>query len=63
MRFDRIATILAALGALALGEGTKRVRDVMRPARFIPQSRAVDDVLRALEPSQDAAPSDAVGAR
>ena len=40
-----------ALGTLARGEGTKKVRDVMRPARFIPQSRAVDDVLRDLQAS------------
>lgn len=38
-----------ALGALARGDGDKRVRDVMRPARFVPQSRTVEDVLRDLQ--------------
>jgi CBS domain containing-hemolysin-like protein len=42
-----------ALGALARGEGEKTVRDVMRPARFSPQSRTVEDVLRDLQTSRN----------
>lgn len=41
-----------ALGALARGEDEKTLRDVMRPPRFIPQSRTVDDVLRDLQTSR-----------
>ena len=40
-----------ALSALVRGDGEKRVREVMRTPFFIPQSRAVDDVLRDLQSS------------
>ena len=41
-----------ALGALARGEDDKTIREVMRPPRFIPQSRTVEDVLRDLQTSR-----------
>ncbi len=46
---DKVVGLLVlrdALTALARGEWTKTVRDVMRPAWFLPTSRTVDDVLR-----------------
>ncbi len=38
-----------ALGALVRGEGERTVREVMRPAKFVPPSRAVDDVFQDLQ--------------
>jgi CBS domain containing-hemolysin-like protein len=39
-------TLRDALAALARGEGARTIRDVMKPAWFLPTSRKVDDVLR-----------------
>jgi CBS domain containing-hemolysin-like protein len=46
---DKVVGLLVlrdALAALARGERTKTVREVMKPAWFLPTSRTVDDVLR-----------------
>jgi CBS domain containing-hemolysin-like protein len=51
---DKVVGVLwlrDALGALVSGEGGKTLREVMRPAMFVPQSRTVDDVLRDLQTS------------
>jgi CBS domain containing-hemolysin-like protein len=52
---DQVVGILwirDALAALARGEGARAIREVMRPALFLPGSRTIDEVLRDLQASQ-----------